>query len=64
MAKHVGHVIFFVLGAGLGIWWGVNHPQNAQVVARIEQHQVDSAAAAVTQAKQIIQKAVTTQPSP
>ncbi|MGA2443602.1 MAG: hypothetical protein ABSH08_21830 [Tepidisphaeraceae bacterium] len=42
--KHLYHLIIFAAGLGLGIWWGVNHPSEAQMVATREQ-------AAVSQAK-------------
>ncbi|MDP9174456.1 MAG: hypothetical protein M3O30_11400 [Planctomycetota bacterium] len=31
------HLIVFAAGAGLGIWWGVNHPNEAATIAQREQ---------------------------
>jgi hypothetical protein len=49
--KHIVHIIFFVAGAGLGIWWGVNHPSAAQNVANTEQDQASRVEDAVKKAK-------------
>jgi hypothetical protein len=50
-------LVIFAVGAGLGIWWGVSHPAEAQNVAAREQ-------AAVAQAKiEVLEKFMgTTQP--
>jgi hypothetical protein len=48
--KLISHLLILAVGAGLGIWWGVNHPTEAQNLAAREQ-------AAVSQAKiDLIQK--------
>lgn len=53
-----------MLGAGLGIWWGVNHPEAAQNVAANEQQQAAKIQAVVAQEKiALLQKFLgTTQP--
>jgi hypothetical protein len=33
MFKLVSHCVIFSLGAGLGVWWGVNHPTQAAIIA-------------------------------
>jgi hypothetical protein len=35
--KLILHLIVFAAGAGLGVWWGVNHPSEAQNVAAREE---------------------------
>jgi hypothetical protein len=49
MFKHIVHLIFFAAGAGVGIWWGVNHPKEAQDVAAQEQVKVQQAIDAANQ---------------
>lgn len=49
--KHIVHLIFFAAGLGLGIWWGVNHPQQAQGVADAEGREAAKIQAAVSQEK-------------
>ena len=55
--KLLFHLVVFAVGAGLGIWWGVNHPSEAQDVAAREQ------AAVATARIELLQKFLgTTQP--
>ncbi|MGD0462388.1 MAG: hypothetical protein ABSB74_07855 [Tepidisphaeraceae bacterium] len=35
--KLILHLVVFLAGAGLGIWWGVNHPAEAQNISAQEQ---------------------------
>lgn len=49
MFKHIVHIIFFAAGAGVGIWWGVNHPTQAQNLAAQEQIKVQQAIDAANQ---------------
>lgn len=37
MIKLAIHLVVFAIGAGVGVWWGVNHPQQAQNIAAMEQ---------------------------
>jgi hypothetical protein len=41
MIKLIVHLIVFTAGTGLGIWWGVNHPSEAALVASQEETQTD-----------------------
>ena len=56
MFKIITHVLVFAVGAGAGVYWGVNHPSQAQNVANVEQAKID-------QVKQAAQK-VTNQAAP
>jgi uncharacterized membrane protein len=49
--KLILHVIFFIAGAGVGIWWGVNHPTQAQSVSATEEQEVAKIQAAASQEK-------------
>jgi hypothetical protein len=49
--KFVFHIIFFFAGAGVGIWWGVNHPTQAQSVSATEEQEAAKIQAAVSQEK-------------
>jgi hypothetical protein len=49
MFKHIVHLIFFAAGAGVGIWWGVNHPTQAADIAAQEQIKMQQAVAAAKQ---------------
>ncbi|MGA2233675.1 MAG: hypothetical protein ABSH22_22445 [Tepidisphaeraceae bacterium] len=49
--KHIVHILFFIAGAGVGIWWGVDHPTQAQKVATTEETDTAKIEAAVAQAK-------------
>jgi len=33
----IADVVIFLVGAGLGVWWGVYHPVQAARVANVEQ---------------------------
>jgi hypothetical protein len=37
MFRLIVNIVFFVVGAGLGVLWGVNHPSQAQNIATREQ---------------------------
>jgi hypothetical protein len=45
MFKLISHLVIFALGAAVGVYWGVNHPSDAQRIA-------DQEAADVALAKQ------------
>jgi hypothetical protein len=45
--KFIFHVLIFVAGAGVGIWWGVNHPKAAQNLDAQVQAEVSKAKIAV-----------------
>ena len=62
--KLISHLLILLVGAGLGIWWGVNHPDAAQNVATNEEQQAAKIQAAVSQEKiTLLQKFLgTTQP--
>jgi hypothetical protein len=45
------HIIFFAAGAGVGIWWGVNHPSQAQNVSATEEMEAAKIQATVSQEK-------------
>ena len=49
--KLISHLLILMVGAGLGIWWGVNHPEAAQNVAANEEQQAAKIQAAVSQEK-------------
>jgi uncharacterized membrane protein len=49
--KLVLHLIVFLAGAGVGIWWGVHHPAQAQNVSTTEEEQAAKIQAAVSQEK-------------
>jgi hypothetical protein len=49
MFKLLTHVLIFLVGAGAGVWWGVNHPSDAARIADTEQLRVEQAAAAAKQ---------------
>jgi len=49
--KLIIHLIVFATGAGVGIWWGANHPSQAQNVASQEQQEVARIQAAASQEK-------------
>lgn len=49
--KLVLHLIVFLAGAGVGIWWGANHPTQAQNVSATEEEQAAKIQAAVSQEK-------------
>lgn len=34
--KFLSHVLIFLVGAGVGVWWGVSHPAAAQDVTARE----------------------------
>jgi hypothetical protein len=64
MFKHLVHLIFFAAGAGVGIWWGVNHPTQAQDLAAQEQAKVQQAIdAANTKIAQLEGQSGTTPPA-
>ena len=35
--KHLIHLLFFCVGCGVGVWWGVDHPSQASDLAVREQ---------------------------
>ena len=43
MIKLITHVLVFAVGAGAGVYWGVNHPSQAQHIADMEQARIDQA---------------------
>jgi len=49
--KLIFHLVVFLAGAGVGIWWGVNHPAAAQNVSAQEEQQAAKIQAAVSQEK-------------
>ena len=49
--KFIFHIIFFFAGAGVGIWWGVNHPTQAQSVSATEEQEAAKIQAAVSTEK-------------
>lgn len=49
--KHILHIVFFLAGAGVGIWWGVNHPSQAQSVSATEEQEAAKIQATVSQEK-------------
>jgi hypothetical protein len=49
--KLILHLIVFAVGAGVGIWWGANHPTEAQNISAQEEVQTAKIQAAVSQEK-------------
>jgi uncharacterized membrane protein len=49
--KLIFHLLVFFAGAGVGVWWGVNHPAAAQNVSDQEVQQAAKVQAAVSQEK-------------
>jgi uncharacterized membrane protein len=49
--KFILHLVVFLVGAGVGIWWGVNHPVEAQNISTQEQQQAAKIQEAVSQEK-------------
>jgi hypothetical protein len=45
--KFIFHVLIFAVGAGAGVWWGVNHPRAAQNLDAQIQAEVSKAKIAV-----------------
>jgi hypothetical protein len=41
--KHLIHLLFFCVGCGVGVWWGVEHPAQASNLAAQEQAAVSNA---------------------
>jgi hypothetical protein len=35
--KFISHILLFLVGAALGIWWGVYHPVDVARIANAEQ---------------------------
>ncbi len=62
MFKLIGHAIFFALGAGAGIYWGVHHPTQAADLANDESVKIQQAVAAAKQ--QVLQQVVAEQNTP
>ena len=61
MFKLIGHAVVFVVGAGVGVYWGVHHPVQAANLSDIESTKIQ---AAVAQAKQtLLQQVVAEQNS-
>jgi CHASE3 domain sensor protein len=48
MFKLITHVLVFAIGAGAGVYWGVNHPSQAQQVEMREQARIDQAKQVLT----------------
>ncbi len=48
MFKLITHVLVFALGAGAGVYWGVNHPSQAQQIEMREQARIDQAKQAIS----------------
>jgi hypothetical protein len=64
MFKLIGHLVVFVVGAGVGVWWGVSHPQMAQNLATMEQVKIQQAIAqGKQQALQAVQTDLTASPT-
>ncbi len=62
LMKIATHVVVFGLGAAGGIYWGVNHPQQAQVIHDTEQQDAAKVKAAIVQTQQqVLQKTGTDQ---
>jgi hypothetical protein len=58
MFKLIGHLVVFVIGAGLGVWWGVHNPVQAQNVAAVEEAKMNQyIALGKQQALQSVQQA-------
>ncbi|HEY1921623.1 MAG TPA: hypothetical protein VGG44_02565 [Tepidisphaeraceae bacterium] len=49
--KLISHLLILLVGAGIGIWWGVNHPSEAQNIHDQEEIQAAKVQAAVSQEK-------------
>jgi hypothetical protein len=49
--KLISHLLILLVGAALGIWWGVNHPTEAQNIHDQEQQQAAKIQEAVSQEK-------------
>jgi flagellar basal body-associated protein FliL len=63
MIKLIVYLVVFTVGAGLGIWWGVNHPSEAALVSSQEEIQADKIRS-VAQAKiQLLEQFVSTKPA-
>ncbi len=65
--KYMLHLVTFVVGASLGIWWGVNHPSQATTVLNDESAAAGKVETAVAKAKiELLQKFInspTSQPA-
>jgi flagellar basal body-associated protein FliL len=62
--KLVVHLVVFAIGAGVGVWWGVNHPQQAQNIAAVEQAKMNQyIAMGKQQALQDVQQAQAAAPA-
>ena len=41
--KFISHLVLLAVGAALGVWWGVNHPAEAEKLTAHEQAAVSAA---------------------
>jgi len=63
MIKLITHLILFTAGAGLGIWWGVNHPSEAAVISSQEEIQAAKVQAAAEAKIELLNKFLSTKPA-
>jgi len=63
MIKLIIHLIFFTAGAGLGIWWGVNHPSEAALVSSQEELQAAKIQAAAEAKIELLNSFLSTKPA-
>jgi len=63
MIKLIIHLIFFTAGAGLGIWWGVNHPSEAAVVSSQEEIQAAKIQAVAEAKIELLNNFLSTKPA-
>jgi hypothetical protein len=63
MIRLIVLLIVFTTGAGLGIWWGVNHPSEAVVVSSQEEIQALKIQAAAEAKIDLLNKFLSTKPA-
>jgi hypothetical protein len=61
MFKIISHVALLAVGAGIGVWWGVHHPDEAATVSATEEAKIQQAVAAAKQ--EVLQQVVNEQNS-
>jgi hypothetical protein len=61
--KLLFHAVVFALGAGLGIWWGVNHPTQASIIASREDVAINKIKAGVAKATAVAVQTPATNPT-
>jgi hypothetical protein len=62
MFKVVTHVLVFAIGAGVGVYWGVHNPTEAQKAADFEQARIEQAKQLGKATKQTINQSVPATP--